>query len=249
MGCSANLLLDVKDGVGVVVMTNQAYEEIYNVQMPELVFGTYDRSAYIKEEMIPKGIYRTARTDRRGPFKWMSLSYKMGEVDDSQLWTASDTDGVEKISYAYGDDIRISTWEFVLEIGSVLLWGLTILWAAGSLLVQGAAACIRKIKKKTNFSPFRNWGIAANGMQLLVLVCFIGTVYGVSTYQKWETYAWLFAVIGLLAVFMAALAVYGMVKRKNHSWTGKKWWFYGNLFFLLVTVLNIGYWNLYQFWN
>ena len=42
MGCSANLLLDVKDGVGVVVMTNQAYEEIYNVQMPELVFGTYD---------------------------------------------------------------------------------------------------------------------------------------------------------------------------------------------------------------
>lgn len=249
MGCSANLLLDVKDGVGVVVMTNQAYEEIYNVQMPELVFGTYDRSAYIKEEMIPKGIYRTARTDRRGPFKWMSLSYKMGEVDDSQLWTASDTDGGKKISYAYGDDIRISTWEFVLEIGSVLLWGLTILWAAGSLLVQGAAACIRKIKKKTNFSPFRNWGIAANGMQLLVLVCFIGTVYGVSTYQKWETYAWLFAVIGLLAFFMAALAVYGMVKRKNHSWTGKKRWFYGNLFFLLVTVLNIGYWNLYQFWN
>ena len=249
MGCSANLLLDVKDGVGVVVMTNQAYEEIYNVQMPELVFGTYDRSAYIKEEMIPKGIYRTARTDRRGPFKWMSLSYKMGEVDDSQLWTASDTDGGEKISYAYGDDIRISTWEFVLEIGSVLLWGLTILWVAGSLLVQGAAACIRKIKKKTNFSPFRNWGIAANGMQLLVLVCFIGTVYGVSTYQKWETYAWLFAVIGLLAFFMAALAVYGMVKRKNHSWTGKKRWFYGNLFFLLVTVLNIGYWNLYQFWN
>lgn len=179
----------------------------------------------------------------------MSLSYKMGEVDDSQLWTASDTDGGEKISYAYGDDIRISTWEFVLEIGSVLLWGLTILWAAGSLLVQGAAACIRKIKKKTNFSPFRNWGIAANGMQLLVLVCFIGTVYGVSTYQKWEIYAWLFAVIGLLAFFMAVLAVYGMVKRKNYLWTGKKWWFYGNLFFLLVTVLNIGYWNLYQFWN
>ena len=249
MGCSANLLLDQKDGVGFVVMTNQAYEEVYNEQMPALVFGTYDRKAYTKEKTIPSGVYRTARTNLKGPFKWMSLTYKIREVDDSQLWVTSDTDRIAKISYAYGDDIRIPTAEFVIEIGLVLLWGLALLWAAGSLLVQGVVACIRKIKKKTKVSPFRSWGITANGMQLLVLVCFIGTVYGVSTYRKWETYAWLFAVIGLLAVFMAALLVYGIVKSKKHPWAGKKLWFCGNLFFLLVTVLNIGYWNLYQFWN
>lgn len=249
MGCSANLLLDTKDGVGFVVMTNQAYEEVYNEQMPALVFGTYDRKAYTKEKTIPSGVYRTARTNLRGPFKWMSLTYKIREVDDSQLWVTSDTDGVAKISYAYGDDIRIPAAEFVIEIGLVLLWGLALLWAAGSLLVQGVAACMRKIKKKTVHLPFRTWGLAASGMQLLVLVCFIGTVYGVSTYRKWETYAWLFAVIGLLAVFMAALLVYGIVKKKKRPWTGKKLWFYGNFFFLLVTVLNIGYWNLYQFWG
>lgn len=249
MGCSANLLLDPKDGVGFVVMTNQAYEEVYNEQMPALVFGTYDRKAYTKEKTIPSGVYRTARTNLRGPFKWMSLTYKIREVDDSQLWVTSDTDGVAKISYAYGDDIRIPAAEFVIEIGLVLLWGLALLWAAGSLLVQGVAACMRKIKKKTVHLPFRTWGLAASGMQLLVLVCFIGTVYGVSTYRKWETYAWLFAVIGLLAVFMAALLVYGIVKKKKRLWTGKKLWFYGNFFFLLVTVLNIGYWNLYQFWG
>ena len=249
MGCSANLLLDQKDGVGFVVMTNQAYEEVYNEQMPTLVFGTYDRKAYTKEKTIPSGIYRTARTNVKGPFKWMSLTYKIREVDDDQLWIASDTAGVAKICYAYGDDIRISTAEFVSEIGLVLLWGLALLFAMGSLLVQGIAACMRKIKKKTARLPFRNWGLAANGMQLLVLFCFIGMVYGVSTYRKWETYAWLFAVMGLLAVFMAVLLVYGIVKSKRHPWMGKKLWFCGNLFFLLVTVLNIGYWNLYQFWG
>lgn len=247
MGCSANLLLDQKDGVGFVVMTNQAYEEVYNEQMPTLVFGTYDRKAYTKEKTIPSGIYRTARTNLKGPFKWMSLTYKIREVDDDQLWIASDPDGVAKISYAYGDDIRIPTAEFVFEIGLVLLWGLALLFAMGSLLVQGIVACMQKIKKKTARLPFRKWGLAASGMQLLVLFCFIGTVYGVSTYRKWETYAWLFAVMGLLAVFMAVLLVYGIVKSKRHPWMRKKLWFCGNLFFLLVTVLNIGYWNLYQF--
>ena len=38
-GATSRIMLDLKHGIGYVVMTNQGAEQNYNFQMPELVFG------------------------------------------------------------------------------------------------------------------------------------------------------------------------------------------------------------------
>lgn len=67
-GCSSYLLLDVENGVGMTVMTNQANELIFNQEMPELVFGKYQGEA-----LDFTGFAMNARTIYGGPLKLQKL--------------------------------------------------------------------------------------------------------------------------------------------------------------------------------
>lgn len=71
-GCSSMLQFDPKSGVGMVVMTNQAHETIYNYEMYELIYGKFTDSklAQIKRK-VPKGLILNTRGILKGPLSFM----------------------------------------------------------------------------------------------------------------------------------------------------------------------------------
>lgn len=44
-GCSSSLFLDIENQIGIVIQTNQYNEQVYNHEMPELLFGEYKGTA------------------------------------------------------------------------------------------------------------------------------------------------------------------------------------------------------------
>lgn len=76
-GCSANLVFDSESGLGVVVLTNEPGESIFNYGIPSLLLGDVRDSARIKNATITEeknigGIYATRRTLMEGAAKAVS---------------------------------------------------------------------------------------------------------------------------------------------------------------------------------
>lgn len=250
-GCSSYLLLDRKNGIGAVVMTNQSGETVYNSEMMELVFGKFSEEDYLGEKRsTPKGIYRPARTVRSGPFKLFSLSFLIDEAEPDEFWMTGSSQGVEKISYPYVDFVRVPVWQFVLEMGLFILWIAAALFSLVSLLVKLIRKIVWICKKKKNVIPLGRWSTVAALLQILVLVLLGCAVVKVSSYALFSTYRWMLVVLGILELVIAVLVGVGLrmvlttkstKKRKVYNWS--------TIILLVVTALNILYWNLYQFWN
>ena len=75
----------------------------------------------------------------------------------------------------------------------------------------------------------------------------------VFAYALGDTYIWMFAVLGVLALAMGALCVYGLVhnNKTDGQYLKKRQKVFNNVtaFFLLVAVVNVLYWNLFMFWE
>jgi hypothetical protein len=71
----------------------------------------------------------------------------------------------------------------------------------------------------------------------------------VSAYEVSSSYTWIFAVIGAAMLIMIVMAVYGVCRmRKIFSSRKRKLYNIGVEISLVITVLNILYWNLFMFW-
>lgn len=255
-GCSSYLLLDRENQIGAVVMTNQSGEKIYNRGMMELVFGKYERSNYTDDNEIPPGGFRTARTVRRGPFKVMSLSYGNVDGDEDQLWIFDDSGKRNKIVYSYEDQIQTSLPLFLMEVGVLFLWIVAFGFSAVSLLARGIMSLIRHFRKHSVVGgrmKLGRWSTAAAVLQLTALLFLILIIHNVSIYALGDTYIWMFAVLGVLALAMGALCVYGLVhnNKTDRQYLKKRQKVFNNVtaFFLLVAVVNVLYWNLFMFWE
>ena len=66
-GFSSFLLLDLKNGIGQVIMTNQGLEEIYNDGMPELIFGKRPTASAETQKKFEPGYYQILRNFNQGP--------------------------------------------------------------------------------------------------------------------------------------------------------------------------------------
>jgi len=75
-GCSAQLLIDPANEVGMVIMTNQVYESTYTDTMPLRIFGEKSHSASkeLMDTAIVKGAYYNTRTILKGILKPFSLT-------------------------------------------------------------------------------------------------------------------------------------------------------------------------------
>ena len=242
-GCSSYLLLDRKNGIGAVVMTNQSGETVYNSEMMELVFGKFSEEDYLGEKRsTPKGIYRPARTVRSGPFKLSSLSFLIDEAEPDEFWMTGTSQGVEKISYPYVDFVRVPVWQFVLEMGLFILWIAAALFSLVSLLVKLIRKIVWICKKKKNVIPLGRWSTVAALLQILVLVLLGCAVVKVSSYALFSTYRWMLVVLGILELVIAVLVGVGLrmvlttkstKKRKVYNWS--------TIILLVVTAVNILY--------
>jgi len=254
-GCSSYLLLDRENQFGAVVMTNQSGEKVYNQGMMELIFGKYERMNYTDDNEIPSGGFRTARTVRRGPFKIMSLSYgNIDETDKDRLWIFDDSGKQNKIIFSYEDQIQTSLPFFLMEVGLVFLWMIAFGFSAVSLCVRGIMVLVRKVTGKVDKKKKLGlWSTIAALTQLVTLLFLILIIHNVSTYAMGDTYIWMFAAIGVSAVVMGVLCVYGLIR--NHQGDRQLLKVRQRVFnnatavFLLVAVVNVLYWNLFMFWE
>ncbi len=265
VGCSSYLLLDRENQVGVVVMTNQSGEKVYNSDMMELIFGKYERSNYTDDNEIPSGGFRTARTVRKGPFKIMSLSYGgIDETDEGRLWIFDDSGKRAKIVFSYEDQIQTSLPLFLMEVGSILLWIAAFGFSAVSLLVRGIMALVHLCRKRSALAVeetgknsrrkrLKVWSTAAAVLQLTAMLFLILIIHYVSVYALGDTYIWMFAALGALAAVMGVMCVYGLIlnNKTDRQALKKRQRVFCNVtaFFLLVAVANVLYWNLFMFWE
>jgi CubicO group peptidase (beta-lactamase class C family) len=246
-GCSSYLLLDLEAKNGVVVMTNQAGESIYNEDMMNLIFGDFQEENYFSERLKPGGIYRSARVIRKGPLKWASLSFETLDGETDEVWMNGSSD---KISYTYTDYLKVPTVTFILEIGLFLLWIVAVAFSVISLLVKAIRkiVCTLRHKEKAVIA-LGKWSALVSLLQLFLAVLLLMAIREVSAYEVSSSYTWIFAVIGAAMLIMIVMAVYGACRmRKIFSTRKRKLYNIGVEISLVITVLNILYWNLFMFW-
>lgn len=249
-GCSSYLLLDLQNKIGVVVMTNQSNETVYNTDMMKLIFGEFSEQNYFNAERSkPQGIYRPARTVRVGPFKIMSLSF-MDEAEADEFWAVGTSGAVEKICFSYGDYVRVPVWQFVLEMALFILQIAAWLFAMISLLVKMIRKLVCVCRKRQIAIPMGKWSILSAVTQLLTVLLLAVMAIQASGYALASSYAWVSVGFGIAAFFMAGLILYGIAmflktestkKRKCYNWIA--------VILLGVTTVNIVYWNLFMFWK
>lgn len=250
-GCSSYLLLDLQDGIGVVVMTNQSNETVYNEEMMELIFGAFSEERYFDTQRSqPEGIYRSARTVRTGPFKIMSLSFMFGEVEPDEVWMTGRSGGAEKICFPYGDYVRVPVWQFVVEMALFLLGIIALLFSIISLLVKFVRKIVCICRKKQLSIPLGRWSMLAAVMQAAAVVVLAVMASGAMSYALANSYAWMTVLLAVLAVFMTGFILYGAITLpKTKSSKMRKFYNWSTAVLLAVTVVNIMYWNLFMWWK
>ena len=260
-GATSRIMLDLKHGIGYVVMTNQGAEQNYNFQMPELVFGPRKTASKETQEQFSPGYYRTLRNFNQGPlaiFKMIPVSadYLQEPSDDQRLpnnfWTIYQSQGKTRIAVAVADYEKVSDFDFFKDYVVLGLAGLGIIYALGLLLISPLLGVYRLIFRKKQDQPDRTWkawnlltavGILAVPINLFLL--FMSATSGdFSEIAQWRYM--LFAALGLLLTVSALLPLFRKSREKLSN---------GRLFLTAVTSLsalavaaNILYWSLYQWW-
>jgi len=260
-GFSSYLLLDLKDGIGQVIMTNQGVEEIYNDGMPELIFGKRPTASAETQKKFEPGYYQILRNFNQGPLSLYQLfpgnmlhmkkpsSERMGHL----FWTIYKSgNGKTRIATPVSDFERVPDWEIWSKFGLIALAALSVVYALGNLLVRSVLVLYRLVFGKEKSKQNRTWkwwhiltaaGVVAAACNLLILLLSSSTT-DLSIIAQWRYMA--FAGLGL---FLAGCAVYPLFSKARKG-LGK-----GRLFLTVLTslsalaiVANILYWSLYQWW-
>ncbi len=244
-GCSAYILLSPEDNIGMTVMTNQSGETTFNCKMPELLFGQFDESNYFDAKReLPEGLFKPARTVLSGPIKLYSISFLNFEDDKDEFWIWDKETGT--VTAPYGDYFSANIWQVILELAMVGLWAVSIILAPVMLIVM-LICRLRRGKSK----PLGQWAAVVMLLRLAVAGTVAFIIWSGLSYQPSDSYFWGFAVIAGLAVALAVAAVIGIISlhRNRQSITkGTRFLRVMTLCAILITLVNILYWNMYIFW-
>lgn len=147
-GCSSMLQFDPVSGVGMVLMTNQAHETIYNDDMYELVYGKFADStlARMKRE-VPKGLLLNTRGIIEGPLSFLgAMSVITYSEEDLDNWWYEEDKTVETPF----SDFTISTVQAVANVSCMVVFILAGLY--GLVKIVGGLIVDFLIKKKRHVS-------------------------------------------------------------------------------------------------
>ena len=244
IGCSSYVLIDPKNDIGAVVMTNQSGETVYNEEMMELIFGKYDPINYFGEiPDKPDGIYKSGRTILKGGLKLYSLSF-IGFDDEDDGYEFLVEDKVNgNVQAPYGDYTKSSFAVLIFEIGLCLLWVLSVLACIVMLIIK----LVQKIRKKEK-RPLGNWAVLSMFAELLIIGAFTFVAIGALTYGTIvESYFWAFYIIfalSMITVVLIIIGIAGTIKMRK----GTRAFNIITLCTLFICTVNVLYWNLFSFW-
>lgn len=247
-GCSSYLLLDLESKTGAVIMTNQSGESVYNMKMPELIFGEYSADKIFNgDQGEPSGIFCPARTFRKGPFKIMSLSF--GDAEEfkelGSVWAA----GADKIAMPYGDYLSVSTSRLVVELTLVLLWLAALLFSFVRVFVVVIRKLVYKIRKNATKIALNGWSLAVSLLQFAGVGLIAVVAIGTAEFIPASSFTWASAAFIPLMLAMAALFVLGIIKMSKASLKKRQTaCVVITLITLAIAVANFAYWNFFMFW-
>jgi len=260
-GFSSYLLLDLKDGIGQVIMTNQGVEEIYNDGMPELIFGKRPTASAETQKKFEPGYYQILRNFNQGPLSlyqlfpgnMLHMKKPSSERMDHLFWTIYKSgNGKTRIATPVSDFERVPDREIWTKFGLVALAALSVVYSLGNLLVRLALVLYRLVFGKEKGKQNRAWkwwhiltaaGVVAVACNLLLLLL-SSSATDLSIIAQWR-----YIVFAGLGLFLAGCAVYPLFSKTRKS-LGKVLLFLIVLTSLsaLTIVANILYWSLYQWW-
>lgn len=259
-GCSTMLQFDPETGIGMVVMTNQAHEKIYNYDMYELIFGSFSDSELAKiDRKIPQGFAMSTRAIKDGPLSVLGAAGISGfSEEDLSSWWWQDGNHV----YTGYTDYIISSAQSVISLICCLLFLAAGLYGIVTL-IGGGLICSpiqRKLRRKKGIEtihPFRKWNYGLCGVMTLIMadlvILFIrifignmtGDIGGITSYIVQS------AIIGILAIALVVCLVYGLFywHKKHIKDTKKEKAKYIVTAALAVCMLAvIVLFDMYQFW-
>lgn len=246
-GCSSYLLLDVENGVGMTVMTNQANEIVFNREMPELVFGKYQG-----ETLNFTGFAMNARTIYGGPLKLQKLLNIVRITPENTAGAVSVLSrgaGMQKITIPYGDYLVLSAPELICQLLPLVLWVLALLFCLLRLIILAIRWSVRRIRRRMPRNKVRKWTVAACIVQLLPLIPLVFAFLSLLTWKQWPLWCYdvVFGSFLVWAAVYAGLILWGirdMVRRKRAQFGAV-----AVIVSLVISIANILYWELGAFWR
>ena len=247
--CSSYITFDLKKQIGCVVMTNQAGEQNFNDKMFEQIYGV-NVWAFIPSDKAKEGLYHPARTVLKGHFQIMGASYVTKDTFEGWYWTYNEKNGIPKIEHMYGDYYLASNAHAIFEIVVIYGWAVSLMFAFVSLIVKGIRAIVRKVKKSTKKILL---GKETGFISLIILLLGLMGLIIMMLVTMWfpqASYMWAFPACGILAVALAALTVFSLIKffktPKKESSVIRKIYNICAILFAVINVVFVFYLNLWH---
>lgn len=258
--CSTQLNIDPESGIGTLVMTNQFSEEVYTKKMMPLIYGTYDTTSNLGMPQTSDQQYtRFSNTIWEGSlsiFNMLMFKTVYTNPDSNVPYFFMEKEG--RIEFAEAVDlVVIPAHTFFFDTILILLLPVIFLY----LLVSGGihGLIVRPLQKhkqkKLNlaYAPdlLKRWHYISCG---LIAVWFLNLI--IIYYQvlfanaPTEHYLWQIAMNGILGLLMIGAILWMIRKRKKYVQKG--FWKIAPFitgFCLLVTVIIIIRFDMYQFWR
>lgn len=248
-GCSSQLHIDPESGIGTVVMVNQYLETVYTKEMMPLIYGSYDLTSNLEmPKPSQKQYVRLSQTFWKGPFKILNLIYTFhGTPDGTIPYTLSENGKYIELADIC-DLIMISPQEFIIGFTLILL---LFIIAAYTIIAGGIGVFFVHCKKTSSPNPLLHWHNTSCGFMAIWILNVIFLIYQVGIANSpCEYYQWQIALNGILAILMIAALIWLLLHRKIfRQKESKKILPKVTGFCLVISVIIIFFWDMYQFWN
>ena len=253
-GHSAQFMFDLNTGLTTIVMTNQKYEINYNYLLFEKIYGSWEESILNdKSREFPNKFYRDARTISDGALsisKYLTNYGKLKNEDIGSYWSIKNIDNKVNIAVANSDLLEISALEFYLNNFLPLLLIIGCMYSFITLII--GFLVINVIMKKKRDYKFRNWNYLSNlfivlfGISIVILFICINTFGITSKYYLWIFYLVPILLVLLIKQFISFIIKFNEIKGYNKR---EKFKYFVTLFFVVISISNILYFEMYQFWT
>ncbi|MBP2619969.1 MULTISPECIES: serine hydrolase domain-containing protein [Streptococcus] len=256
-GFSSYLLLDLKNGIGMTIMTNQKNEQVYNYEMPELVFGPKKKTDKATFENFQPGYYQSARYFASGPLSISrAITPYVGKSADNLLLAqnyavVSGQGDQVKVTAAYGDFFRIKDSDLLKDWGMLALAAMAAVVSLLTFLLRGGLDLFRLVFKKGPSKTPKNlrvWTYVSSAA-VLAVVLNLALLFTAQPTDTSILASWRFMVFAGLGLLLAGCTLYPLVSKTRKGLSK------GRIFLTALTslsalavVANILYWSLYQWW-
>lgn len=250
-GCSSMLQFDPVSGVGMVVMTNQAHESVFNYDMYETVFGKFKDSKLNEiEREVPKGLILNTRGIKKGPLSFVGALgvTSFGEEDLDNWWY--EEDGILETQFS---DFIASWPKALINIMCMAVFVIAGVYGILKLLIGGLIIdTIIKKKACTTIDKYLNTVYGFMGLAFInLLVIFVRLSGGYRTGEigSVESYMAQSGIFLILLIIMAIFVFRGIKNYNNVSEKKEKRELFISLLLAISQCLIMINFEMYKFWE